>query len=77
MAASGRAGYRVHCRREVVQDPGVEAVGLGQAAGGAGAVADLPWVDHGAGDRGDPQRGGGGVLMAAGGFQDDQPRGTQ
>jgi hypothetical protein len=48
---------------------GIQAIGLGQAPGGAGEIADLPGVDHDQGQPSGSQRGGHRDLEAAGRFQ--------
>ena len=56
---------------EAGQDSGIEAVGLGEAAGGLGEVPGLAGVDH---RHRDPRcgEGGGGALVAASRLEDDQ-----
>ena len=54
------------------QDGGVDGVGLGELAGGAGEVADLTRVDDGDGDADGGEGGGDGHLESAGCFEDDE-----
>jgi hypothetical protein len=56
----------------VGQDHGVDPVGLGQAADGAGEIAGLPRVDDGDGQTGDLQRRGQRHLVAAGRLPDEE-----
>ena len=55
-------------------DAGVQAVGLGQDALGAGEVPHGPGIHHGHGQAGFPQEGGCQGFVAAGGFQGDEGR---
>ena len=55
-------------------DEGVQAVGLGQDALGAGEVPHGPGIHHGHGQAGFPQEGGCQGFVAAGGFQGDEGR---
>jgi hypothetical protein len=69
-----RHGFRV--RSDALGEDGdrlgVEAVGLGEPAGGAGEVADLARVDHGQRQAGAGERGGHRDLETAGGLQHDE-----
>ena len=72
-SGSGRGSGRTP-RPKATRTVGVDAVGLGQPAGGLGEVAGLAGVDHGGRQAGDGQ-GRRGQLQAAGGLEDDQARG--
>jgi hypothetical protein len=52
---------------------GVDRIGLGQLAGGAGEIADLARVDHRQRQMGSRHRARHDRLVAAGGFHHDQP----
>lgn len=66
------ADRRLDHPRETRQHGRVDAVGLGEPAGGPGEVADLAWVDHRDGQRGGEQRRDERALVSAGGFEHDQ-----
>ena len=53
---------------------GIDAVGLGQFAGGAREIADLAGIDHRQRQASGGDRARDDGLVAAGGFHDDQPR---
>ena len=60
---------RAHGLGEGRQNGSVDAVGLGEAAGGAGEVAHLTRIDHGDGQGGQVQFSDQRGLVAAGGLQ--------
>ena len=67
-----RADGGPHGLGEVGDDAGIERVGLGQEAGGAGEVPDLTGIDDGDREAGAGQRGRDGGFVAARGFEGDE-----
>ena len=59
---------------EVGEDTGIEAIGLGELTGGAREVADLAWIDDGAGETGGGEFTGERGLQTTGGLEDDEGR---
>ena len=70
-----RARFGADTLGEQGDDLGIERVGLRQAPGSAGEIADLAGIDHGQRQASPGQGRGDGQLKAAGGLQHDQRRG--
>ena len=67
-----RAWFGTNAFGKQGNDLGIQRVGLGEAAGSAGKVPDLAWVDDGEWQSGAGESGSDADLKAAGGFQHNQ-----
>jgi len=74
LRVGNRAGRGAHRLREVREGTRIQGLGLGQRAGGLGAIAGLPWVDHDDRPRRSRQRGHHGALEPSGRFEHQQSR---